>query len=35
MTKIPDIYRDLLDGPIVVSLATLMSDGAPGFRAST
>ena len=29
MNKIPDKYRDLLDRPIVVSLATLMSDGAP------
>jgi PPOX class probable F420-dependent enzyme len=29
MNKIPDKYRDLLDRPIVVSLATLMSDGTP------
>ena len=29
MIKIPDRYRDLLDRPIVVSLATLMSDGPP------
>lgn len=29
MTRIPDKYRDLLDRPIVVSLATLMSDGTP------
>ena len=29
MNKIPDKYRDLLDRPIVVSLATLMSDGSP------
>jgi PPOX class probable F420-dependent enzyme len=29
MNKIPDKYRDLLDHPIVVSLATLMSDGTP------
>jgi PPOX class probable F420-dependent enzyme len=29
MIKIPDKYRDLLDRPIVVSLATLMSDGPP------
>ncbi|MCL4720574.1 MAG: PPOX class F420-dependent oxidoreductase [Gammaproteobacteria bacterium] len=29
MTTIPDKYRDLLDRPIVVSLATLMSDGTP------
>jgi Pyridoxamine 5'-phosphate oxidase len=29
MNKIPDKYRDLLDRPIVVSLATLMSDGPP------
>ena len=27
MNKIPDKYRDLLDRPIVVSLATLMSGG--------
>jgi len=27
MNTIPDKYRDLLDRPIVVSLATLMSDG--------
>lgn len=26
---IPDRYRDLLDGPVVVSLATLMKDGTP------
>jgi PPOX class probable F420-dependent enzyme len=29
MNMIPDQYRDLLDRPIVVSLATLMSDGPP------
>lgn len=29
MTMIPDKYRDLLDGPIVVALATLMKDGTP------
>jgi nitroimidazol reductase NimA-like FMN-containing flavoprotein (pyridoxamine 5'-phosphate oxidase superfamily) len=29
MNKIPDKYRDLHDRPIVVSLATLMSDGQP------
>jgi PPOX class probable F420-dependent enzyme len=29
MTQIPDTYRDLLDRPIVVSLATLMPDGQP------
>jgi PPOX class probable F420-dependent enzyme len=29
MNRIPDKYRDLLDGPIVISLATLMKDGAP------
>jgi PPOX class probable F420-dependent enzyme len=29
MKKIPDEFRDLLDRPIVVSLATLMSDGTP------
>lgn len=29
MNRIPDEYRDLLDRPIVVSLATLMSDGTP------
>lgn len=29
MTKIPDEHRDLLDRPIVVSMATLMSDGVP------
>lgn len=29
MNTIPDRYRDLLDRPIVVSLATLMSDGTP------
>lgn len=29
MNTIPDGYRDLLDRPIVVSLATLMSDGTP------
>jgi PPOX class probable F420-dependent enzyme len=29
MNKIPDKYRDLLDRPLVVSLATLMSDGPP------
>lgn len=29
MNAIPEEYRDLLDRPIVVSLATLMSDGTP------
>jgi PPOX class probable F420-dependent enzyme len=29
VNKIPDRYRNLLDRPIVVSLATLMSHGAP------
>jgi len=29
MNKIPGKYRDLLDRPIVVSLATLLSDGTP------
>jgi PPOX class probable F420-dependent enzyme len=29
MSAIPDWYRDLLDRPIVVSMATLMSDGTP------
>lgn len=29
MVKIPENYRDLLDRPIVVSLATLMADGTP------
>ena len=29
MNRIPDQYRDLLDGPIVISLATLMRDGSP------
>ena len=29
MNRIPDRYRELLDRPIVVSLATLMSDGTP------
>jgi PPOX class probable F420-dependent enzyme len=29
MSVIPDAYRDLLDRPIVVSLATLMPDGQP------
>ena len=29
MNKIPDEFRDLLDRPIVVSLATLMNDGTP------
>jgi PPOX class probable F420-dependent enzyme len=29
MNIIPDKYRDLLDRPIVVSLATMMSDGPP------
>ncbi len=29
MVRIPEKYRDLLDRPIVVSLATLMKDGAP------
>jgi len=29
MPQIPELYRDLLDRPIVVSLATLMPDGPP------
>ena len=29
MNTIPDKYRDLLDRPIVVSLATLMNEGPP------
>ena len=29
MNTIPDKYRDLLDRPVVVSLATLMRDGPP------
>jgi len=29
MIKIPDKYRDLLDRPILVLLATLMHDGSP------
>ncbi len=29
MNTIPDTYRDLLERPIVVSLATLMRDGSP------
>jgi len=29
MNRIPEKYRDLLDGPIVISLATLMKEGAP------
>lgn len=29
MTTIPDSYRDLLERPIVVSLATVMPDGQP------
>ncbi|MBL8201233.1 MAG: PPOX class F420-dependent oxidoreductase [Chromatiales bacterium] len=29
MNTVPDHYRDLLDRPIVVSLATLMGDGTP------
>jgi PPOX class probable F420-dependent enzyme len=29
VNTIPDKYRDLLDRPIVVSLATLLSDGTP------
>jgi PPOX class probable F420-dependent enzyme len=32
MNKIPDKYRDLLDRPIVVSLATLMHDGSPQLQ---
>ncbi len=28
-TAIPENYRDLLDGPIVASLATLLPDGSP------
>lgn len=27
--EIPDTYRDLLDGPIIAALATLMPDGHP------
>ena len=33
MNKIPDKYRDLLDRPIVVSLATLMNNGPPQVQA--
>lgn len=29
MSAIPKQYRDLLEGPVVVSLATLMEDGMP------
>jgi len=29
VTTIPDEYRDLLDRPILVSIATLMSGGTP------
>jgi PPOX class probable F420-dependent enzyme len=29
MAKIPNEYRDLLDGPILVSLATIQPDGQP------
>ena len=29
MTLIPEQYRDLIDGPIVVTLTTLMPDGQP------
>lgn len=29
MATIPDEYRDLLDGPVIVSLATVMGDGQP------
>lgn len=29
MTEIPENYRDLLEGPIVVSLATILPDGRP------
>jgi PPOX class probable F420-dependent enzyme len=29
MASIPDKYRDLLDGPVVVSLATVLEDGQP------
>ena len=28
-TKIPDSYRDLIDGPVLVSLTTIMADGSP------
>ena len=28
-TKIPDSHRDLIDGPVLVSLTTLMPDGSP------
>lgn len=29
MATIPDTHRDLLDGPVMVSLATIMPDGQP------
>lgn len=29
MATIPEQYRDLLDGPVVVSLATVLEDGQP------
>lgn len=29
MVTIPEEYKDLLDGPVVVSLATIMADGQP------
>lgn len=29
MATIPEKYRDLLDGPVVVSLATVLEDGQP------
>lgn len=29
MATIPEEYRDLLDGPVVVSLATVLEDGQP------
>lgn len=29
MATIPEEYRDLLEGPVVVSLATVMADGQP------
>ena len=29
MATIPEEYRDLLDGPVVVSLATVLADGQP------
>ncbi len=29
MAAIPEGYRDLLDGPVTVSLATILPDGQP------